>query len=72
MSDGKFSVFTSSYVNTALNQSAFRNGKCYIIINRKAMLLLCNIIVTETIGRLLGDLTNRNSWFNVFLQVLFY
>ena len=32
MSDGKFSVFTSSYVNTALNQSAFRICKCYIII----------------------------------------
>ena len=32
MSDGKFSVFTSSYVNTALNQSAFRIHKCYIII----------------------------------------
>ena len=31
MSDGKFSVFTSSYVNTALNQSAFRIHKCYII-----------------------------------------
>ena len=30
-SGGKFSVFTLSYVNTALNQSAFRIGKCYII-----------------------------------------
>ena len=29
---GKFSVFTSSYVNTAINQSAFRILKCYIII----------------------------------------
>ena len=28
---GKFSVFTSSYVNTAINQSAFRILKCYII-----------------------------------------
>ena len=32
MSGGKFSVFTSSYVNTALNQSAIRIHKCYIII----------------------------------------
>ena len=31
MSGGKFSVFTSSYVNTALNQSAIRIHKCYII-----------------------------------------
>ena len=31
-SGGKFSVFTLSYVNTALNQSAFRIHKCYIII----------------------------------------
>ena len=31
MSDGKFSVFTSSYVNTPLNQSAFRIHKCHII-----------------------------------------
>ena len=29
---GKFSVFTFSYVNTALNQLAFRIHKCYIII----------------------------------------
>ena len=28
---GKFSVFTLSYVNTALNQSAFTIHKCYII-----------------------------------------
>ena len=32
-SGGKFSVFTLSYVNTALNQSAFWIHKCYIIIN---------------------------------------
>ena len=32
MSGGKFSVFTSSYVNTALDQSAIRIHKCYIII----------------------------------------
>ena len=32
-SGGKFSVFTLSYVNTALNQSAFRIHKCYITIN---------------------------------------
>ena len=31
MSNGKFSVFTLSYVNTARNQSAFRIVKCYII-----------------------------------------
>ena len=31
-SGGKFSVFTLSYVNTALNQSAFRIHKCYIIM----------------------------------------
>ena len=31
MSNGKFSMFTSSYVNTALNQSAFRIYKRYII-----------------------------------------
>ena len=31
-SDGKFSVFTLSYVNTALNQSSFRIHKFYIII----------------------------------------
>ena len=31
MSKGKFSVFTSSYVNTALNQSAIRIHKCYSI-----------------------------------------
>ena len=31
MSNGKFSVFTVSYVNTALNQSAFTIHKCYII-----------------------------------------
>ena len=32
-SDGKFSAFTSSYIKTALNQSAFRIHKCYIIID---------------------------------------
>ena len=32
-SGGKFSVFTLSYANTALNQSAFRIHKCYIIIS---------------------------------------
>ena len=32
-SGGKFSVFTLSYVNTALNQSAFRIHKGYIINN---------------------------------------
>ena len=32
MSHGKFSVFTLSYVNTALNQQEFRIHKCYIII----------------------------------------
>ena len=31
MNNGKFSVFTSSDVNTALNQSAFRIHKRYII-----------------------------------------
>ena len=31
-SGGKFSVFTLSYVNTALNQSAFRIYKCYIMM----------------------------------------
>ena len=31
MSGGKFSVFTLSYVNTAVNQSAFRIVNCYII-----------------------------------------
>ena len=31
MSGGKFSVFASNYVNTALNQSAIRIHKCYII-----------------------------------------
>ena len=31
MSGGKFSVFTSSYVNMALNQSAIRIHKCYVI-----------------------------------------
>ena len=30
-SGGKFSVFTLSYVNTALNQSVFKIHKCYII-----------------------------------------
>ena len=30
-SGGKFSVLTLSYVNTALDQSAFRIRKCYII-----------------------------------------
>ena len=33
MSDGKFSVFALSYVNTALNQSACRIHKCNIIIH---------------------------------------
>ena len=32
MSDQKFSVFTLSCVNTALNQSTYRIHKCYIII----------------------------------------
>ena len=32
-SGGKFSVFTLSHVNTALNQSAFRIHKCYIIMS---------------------------------------
>ena len=32
-SGGKFSVFTLSHVNTALNQSTFRIHKCYIIYN---------------------------------------
>ena len=32
MSGMKFSVFTSSYINTALNQSAIRIYKCYIIM----------------------------------------
>ena len=31
MSGGKFSVFISSYVNTALDQSAIRIHKCYVI-----------------------------------------
>ena len=31
MSDGKFSVFTWSYVNTSLDQSAIGVHKCYII-----------------------------------------
>ena len=31
MSGGKFSAFTSSYVDTALDQSAIRIHKCYII-----------------------------------------
>jgi hypothetical protein len=31
-SGGKFPVFTLSYINTALSQSAFRIYKCYIII----------------------------------------
>ena len=30
-SGGKFPVLTSSYINTALSQSAFRFYKCYII-----------------------------------------
>ena len=34
-SDGKFSVFTLSFVNTALNQSSFRIYKCYIIMKYK-------------------------------------
>ena len=37
MSKGKFSVFTSSYVNTAINQSAFRILKCYIIKRNVSM-----------------------------------
>ena len=32
-SGGKFSVFTLSYVNMAVNQSALRIHKCYIIID---------------------------------------
>ena len=32
MSDGKISKFTLSYVDTALNQSAFSIHKCYIIM----------------------------------------
>ena len=31
ISDGKYSVFILSCVNTTLNQSAFRIHKCYII-----------------------------------------
>ena len=34
MSDGKFSAFTLIYVNTALNKSAFKIHKWYIIIAR--------------------------------------
>ena len=37
-SDGKLFVFTLSYVNTALNQSAFMFHKCYIIINNYSQL----------------------------------
>ena len=33
-SGGKFSVFTLSYVNTAVNQSSFRIYKCYIIFKK--------------------------------------
>ena len=43
----KFPVFTSSYINTALGQSAFRIYECYIIklyINRKKMFYICFII----------------------------
>ena len=46
MSGGKFSVFTSSYVNTALDQSAIRIHKCYNIklyINTENVLYLRNI-----------------------------
>ena len=42
------SVFTLRYVNTALNQSAFRIHKCYIII-----FVACNVLAfcyTSTIG----------------------
>ena len=42
----EFSVFISSYVNTALNQSAFRILKCYIIssyIVYAIMVYLANI-----------------------------
>ena len=41
MSDGKFFMFTSSYVNTAFNQSAFRIGKCYMIITYITRTFLC-------------------------------
>ena len=44
----KFSVFTPSYVNTALNQSAFRTHKCYTIKNISNKILVVNN---------LGDLT---------------
>ena len=39
MSGGEFSVFTLSFVNTVLNQSAIRIHKCYIItIHRRKFL----------------------------------
>ena len=39
MGNGKFSVFTLSYVNMAINQSAFRILKCYIIKNNVNLFL---------------------------------
>ena len=41
-SGGKFSVFTLSYINTALNQSAFRTHKCYIVKNISNKILVVN------------------------------
>ena len=45
MSGGKFSVFTSSYVNTALDQSAIRIDKCYII--NKYKVLVCGDLLSN-------------------------
>ena len=41
MSKGKFSMFTLSYVNMALNQSATRIHKCYILSDSYSTFIIC-------------------------------
>ena len=59
MSDGKFSVFTISYVNTALNQSTFRSRKCYII---NANNTICDITLQCDVTRIIF-LSNKVKYF---------
>ena len=63
-SGGKFSVFTLSYVNTALNQSAFSIHKCYIIKAVNSLFQTCfnNLEQAVQIGLV-------NSWWADVLQL---
>ena len=48
----KYSVFTSSYANTAINQSAFRILKCYIIMSHTLYHMLHGCVQSEPLVNL--------------------